>query len=274
MKKNIVILGPTASGKTALSIEIANKFNLPIINVDTRQFWKNMRILTASPSDEELQSAKHILFNTENGNFFPSLGWWKDQIKEMQFNTKIIVGGNAFYINNLRKGIAEYENHDDNTEYTWNDLYNLDNNTQVHKNDIYRIQRQVRFLKYNKTNYADYHAKYHENTLIIAIIPNKEIIHERIMKRATMYLPMYIEEVKNGIPHINYDSIIGYKEIKKYLNNEILYEDLLNEIILKTYQYAKKQLKFLKSIHIDHKISTHNFTDELYSIINQYITDN
>lgn len=274
MKKNIIILGPTASGKTHLSIEISRKFNLPIINMDTRQFWKDIRILTASPSEKELESANHVLFNEQNENFFPSLGWWSGEIQKMTFDNKILVGGNAFYANNLRRGIPNYKTYNDNTQYTWNDLYELDKNTTVHKNDFYRIQRQVLFLKHNKCKYSEFNNKYSESCFVIAIIPSKEILKQRIENRSEKLIENSIIEIKNTLHSENYNNIIGYKQIRQYINNEIQYDELVNTINLQTYQYAKKQCKFLKSIHIDYTANTHILTNELCTHITEYLYRN
>lgn len=270
-KYNIVILGPTASGKTKLAIDIAKYFNIPIINVDSRQFWQDVKILTASPSQEELQSAEHLMFNYLPGNIKPSLGLWVDHLKKIQYPLKIIVGGNGFYINSLLKGIVEYPQSNIHKQYTWDDLYKLNPNTKVHKNDIYKIQRHAFILDQYHTTFEEYQHKYTEKCLIIAIIPDKNTIYQRIVNRAPQLIQQSIEEIKNIHHHDNYNNIIGYIDIKSYLNHEITYSELEKNIILKTYQYAKKQLKFLNIIPIDIKIHDHNLTNNIIDKIKEFI---
>lgn len=274
-KLNIIIIGPTASGKTKMAIDIAKMFNIPIVNVDSRQFWKDVKILTASPNEDELAEAEHLMFNYLEGDIKPSLGIWLQDMKKIDHKLKIIVGGNGFYINCLLKGISQYNT--DNIalkEYTWNDLYNMDNNTKVHKNDYYKIQRHAFFLDNFKKSFECSDNKYTEKSFVIAIIPTKDILYERIKKRADTLVKNSIEEIKKIKHNDNYNNIIGYSEIKEYLNNQISYDKLLDIIILKTYQYAKKQIKFINIMPINYTVDNNILSEELVNMIKKFILSN
>jgi tRNA dimethylallyltransferase len=274
VRKNIVVLGPTASGKTKFAIAVSQHFGLPIVNTDTQQFGP-VHVLTASPTQEELDSAPHLLFNYLNDQQKISLGDWIQAVHQLPYTAKILVGGNGFYINSLKQGILLYDVKNNSTTYTFEDLKRLVagrtgciveqdrviiDSTVVHQNDQYRIQQQSAFISETGCTYRTYARRYTEDMFIICIIPDKAVLYERIITRTKKMLPEAIQELQN-MPHADvYNTIIGYKEIRQYLAGNMTYAMLEEKVNIYTYQYAKKQLKFLKKIKADITIDDHTIT--------------
>lgn len=238
--KNICILGPTASGKTALAIKLAKKYNSTIINMDTRQFWKNLKIITASPNSEEINQANHKLYNILDNNEKPNLGWWAQEYQKIPGH-KIIVGGNFFYALNLIRGIPIYKEllYTDTLE---NMKYYLESKN-IYLNDPYHIQRNYSFYKNYNCTFKNYPHKIQEDLDIILMNINKDYLYKKIIIRAKIMIPYALEEINSQEFQENFTSVIGYKELYNYKNNIINYNQLEEELIHKTHKYAKKQIK-------------------------------
>ena len=252
--KTIVIIGPTASGKTQLAIDIANKTGKNIVNCDSRQFWDQLSILSCAPTEEELKQAPHFLFNCLPINEKPSLGWWINNIQSI--SDKILVGGNVFYILSLLKGVPIFsvalttlekiKNISEPYNYLKENNFNISN---ISINDHYRINRALEFfLETGCTSFDQYEYKYTESLEIIFLKPNLSDLINNIHYRTQLILDQSIEEVKITDYHPNCDSIIGYSEIKQYLSNQINYQELHDLICLRTFQYSKKQIKFMRNL--------------------------
>lgn len=256
LKKSIVIIGPTASGKTALAIKMYEELGRAhfIVNSDSRQFW-SIKELSCSPSVEELKKAPHLLFNCLDNNIKPNLGWWINEIKKI--DKKIIVGGNGFYIHSLKNGVPIVKISENtlekikNIENKFEYLKMLDPEVKIHKNDQYRVERKLEFLLETGTNFTDYHNKYTEDLEIILINPGIDAIWENIQNRTKNFIDRAIEEINNTKYHENLNSIIGYKEILKFLQGDLSKDILINEINNQTLRYAKHQIKFFKRLKCD-----------------------
>jgi tRNA dimethylallyltransferase len=259
-----VIIGPTASGKTKLSLRIEENLAIPnwndqvqwnVVNYDSRQFWQEMKILTCSPTDEEKSIRPHYLFNYLSREHKPNLGAWYREIAKIE--NKILVGGTIFYIRSLYFGIPCLEIDEnirnqveaiDNLEEYFRDNYShfIGN---LNFKDTYRVKRKLEFiLQTGQGDFGAHDNKYTENLIIYALMPEKEKLLNNIEIRTKSFLDDAIKEVTSIDFVENYKTIIGYEEIWQYYNKEISYEKLYEEIVLKTYQYAKYQLKFIKSL--------------------------
>ena len=275
----IVIVGPTASGKTALSIELAKKINGQVVSCDSMQIYKDMTIGSAKPTKEEMQGIKHYMIDAVNPNERFSVAEYKIQaekaIEEIIRNNKIpiVVGGTGLYADSLIYNI-EYPNIEFDKEYRENlesqakteeglkKLYEqaqkIDKEAckKISKSDKKRIIRILEiFNKTGKTKtQLDEESRLKEpkyNYKVFAIDIKREILYERINKRVDQMIELgLIDEVKNIMNKYNEFptamQAIGYKEVVEYLENKISYEEMIEKIKQETRRYAKRQLTWFR----------------------------
>ena len=276
--KVIVICGPTASGKTALSIELAKQINGEIISADSMQIYEDMDIGTAKVSEEEMDGIKHYLV----GHVSPTTRYSVADFKKDAINaieeilkkgkTPIIVGGTGLYVDSLVNGI-EYDDYEIDIEYR-NELekiaeekglkYVYDKAKEIDQEAIKKIsendkKRIFRILEIfhstgkTKTQQNEDSVK-NENPYdyyVFAIDMLREKLYERINLRVDIMIEKgLVEEVKKLIK--KYDKLptamqgLGYKEVVAYLNNECTYEEMIEKIKLETRHYAKRQLTWFR----------------------------
>lgn len=276
--KVIVICGPTASGKTALSIQLAKKINGEIVSADSMQIYEDMDIGTAKPTVEEMEGIKHYLI----GNISPTVRYSVANFKRDAINaideiikkgkTPIIVGGTGLYVDSLVHGI-DYDDTEVDLEYR-NQLEEIAKNNgldvlysqaikidplameKISNNDKKRIFRVLEI--YHSTGKTkteqEYESRKKENPynyIVFAIDMERKKLYERINKRVDIMIENgLVEEVKNLID--KYEELptaiqgLGYKEVVSYLNNEITYEEMVEKIKLETRHYAKRQLTWFR----------------------------
>ena len=274
----IVICGPTASGKTALSIELAKQINGEIISADSMQIYKEMNIGSAKPTIEEMQNIKHYMLDFLEPDKRYSVADYKLQaekcIEEIlsKNKTPIIVGGTGLYINSLIYGI-EYSNIKTDEEYRkhleeicekegletlYKKAIEIDSKAmeKISANDKKRIMRVLEiFHETGKTKTEQEiesrikEVKY--NYLVYAIDFDREKLYQRINKRVDLMVEKgLIEEVKNLVN--KYKEMptaiqgLGYKEIKEYLEGTITKEEAIEKIKLESRRYAKRQLTWFR----------------------------
>lgn len=276
----IVITGPTASGKTNISIELAKEINSEIISADSRQVYKLMDICTAKPSPIELNSVKHHLIDFLDPNENYSAGKFVEDaeklIKKISHKGKIpiICGGTYFYIKSLIDGLFEEGNTNQesdirkklNEEYEKYGIeklqeelkkYDLETYNRIELDNPHRIIRALEYyfrtgekisLAYNLRNAQ----KSHYKTIYFAIDYPRDILYNRINQRCeNMWNNGIIDEYKNLI-NLNYEfnlnslNTVGYNEVKLYLDNILNKEQALNEFKKNTRRYAKRQLTWLR----------------------------
>ena len=262
MNKIIVIVGPTAVGKTALSVSLAKKLNGEIINADSMQFYKDLNIGTAKIKEEEKDGVIHHLFDIkEVSEDYSIYNYQKDGraiINDIinRGKTPIIVGGTGLYIKALLYDYNLNYEEENNTydEISTNDLYEMlikmDKDVNIDKNNRRRLIRAINYYKQNnksintnKTNKILYDA------IFIGLTCNRNTLYDRINKRVDVMLKEGLEEEvrffydKNIYtkPLING---IGYKELYKYFDNEITKEEAINKIKQNSRRYAKRQYTF------------------------------
>ncbi len=275
--KVVVICGPTASGKTALSIELAKKINGEIISADSMQIYKDMNIGAAKPTKEEMQGIKHYLRAFVSPETRYSVADFKQQaqkaIKEIIEKGKIpiIVGGTGLYINSLIYGIeyAKTEFDDEyrkklekiciekGLEYLYNEAKRIDPEAmqKISVNDKKRIMRVLEIYNEtgkNKTQQDKESRKevkydYH----VFALNMEREILYDRINKRVDLMLEQgLVEEVKYILKKYKEFPTamqgLGYKEVKYYLESIITYEEMVEKIKMETRRYAKRQITWFK----------------------------
>ena len=277
-QKVIVICGPTASGKTKLSIEIAKKINGEIISADSMQIYKDMTIGTAKPTPEEMQGIKHYLIDFVLPNQRYSVADYnKDALKAIdeiikKGKTPIVVGGTGLYVNSLIYGI-EYSDIEVDIEYREKlekiaklegieRLYEMAKEIDpeaiknISKNDQKRICRILEIYHTTGKNKTEQEKESRKNGpkyqyLLYGITMDREKLYDRINKRVDIMInDGLIEEVQNIVK--KYDEFptamqgLGYKEVVEYLNGITTKEEMIEKIKMETRRYAKRQLTWFK----------------------------
>ena len=277
--KVIVICGPTASGKTSLSISLAKKINGEIVSCDSMQIYKEMDIGSAKPTVEEMQEIKHYLVDFVSPEKRYSVSEYKEDaskaIEEIinKGKTPIIVGGTGLYLNSLIYNIQYNEMEVDLNyrrelekeaeEYGLEVLYNrakeIDPEAmeKVSANDKKRITRVLEIYNATGRNKTELEKKSRKevpyNYLIFGINMERSIVYDRINKRVDIMLEQgLIEEVKNLInKYSNMPTAmqgLGYKEVKEFLDGNISKEEMIEKIKMETRRYAKRQITWFKRI--------------------------
>lgn len=281
MQKVIVICGPTASGKTALSIELAKTINGEIVSADSMQIYDEMSIGTAKPDKEEMQGIKHYLI----GNISPtrrySVSDYKSDaiqaINEIVQHGKmpVVVGGTGLYVNSLIYGIdypeietdleyrAELEKiaNEEGLEYLYKKAKEIDEEAMknISINDKKRIIRVLEIYKETGKTKTQIELESRKNGVpydyhVFAINMLREILYDRINRRVDIMLEKgLIDEVKQlykkyGEQLCTSVQGIGYKEVIDYLNGKYTKEEMTEKIKMETRRYAKRQLTWFKKI--------------------------
>ena len=275
--KVIVIGGPTASGKTALSIELAKKINGEIVSADSMQIYKEMDIGTAKPDKEEMQGIKHYMLDFLNPNQAYSVADYKKDakkaIKEIieKGKTPIVVGGTGLYIDSLIYEIEyidiktdfEYRNklekivEEQGLEKLYQEAKKIDPKAmeKISENDKKRILRILEIyyqtgktkteLDNNSRKEPEYDYK------MFAIDMDRDVLYDRINKRVDIMISKgLIEEVKNIYDRYNEFptsmQALGYKEVVEFLENKISKEEMTEKIKQESRRYAKRQLTWFR----------------------------
>lgn len=276
--KVIVICGPTASGKTALSIELAKKINGEIVSADSMQIYKDMDIGTAKPSIEEMQYIKHYLLDFVSPDERYSVAQYKkdakNAIKEIiaKGKTPIIVGGTGLYVDSLIYEI-EYndieldENYRKELEYlidikVLEELYKkaveIDPVAmeKISQNDKKRIMRILEIYKATGKTKTEQEIESRKNPVeydykVFAINWDREKLYQRINKRVDIMVEQgLIKEVENIVKKYNKFPTamqgLGYKEIVQYIEGNCTKDEMIEKIKMETRRYAKRQLTWFR----------------------------
>lgn len=278
--KVVVICGPTASGKTALSIELAKRIGGEIVSCDSMQIYQDMTIGTAKPTVEEMDGIKHYLIDFVPPNRRYSVADFKKDAKQAiqeilaRGKVPIIVGGTGLYVNSLIYEIEYSEmEHDEKyrkqleerakqegLEKLYEEAVKIDKQAmeKVSKNDQKRILRvleiyhqtgktktqQERESRQKKPEY-DYR--------IFGITMDRQKLYERINLRVDLMIKQgLIQEVQSLIQ--KYDAFptamqgLGYKEVVEYLNGTLTKEEMIEKLKMETRRYAKRQLTWFRRI--------------------------
>ena len=276
--KVIVICGPTASGKTALGIELAKVINGEIVSCDSMQIYKNMRIGTAKPVPEEMQGIKHYLIDFVSPDTRYSVAEFKKDAEEaiekilLKGKTPILVGGTGLYIDSLIYGI-EYsdieidENYrkelekiieKDGLETLYNEAKKIDSKAmeKISVNDKKRIMRVLEIYRATGKTKTEQEIESRKNEIkydykVFAINMERSLLYERINKRVDIMIENgLIEEVKELLKKYKEFPTamqgLGYKEVVEYLEEKCSKEEMCNNIKMQTRRYAKRQLTWFR----------------------------
>lgn len=272
----LVVVGPTASGKTKLAIEIALKYNTEIISADSRQIYKDLIIGTAQPTIQEQRLVKHHMINfVDLDSTYSVADYEKDasKILKILFNEHDIVvmcGGTGLYINAICFGIDEIPDiSQEKRDYVRN-LYK--NNDLKHCVDLlkqydhecekfldiknpHRVLRALEVILETQKPIREFYSSKKKSffeVIFINIDIEKEVLFKKIDLRVDeMIKNGLIDEVKRFEKYKKYNSLktIGYKEIFKYLDNKKKLEEAVEEIKINTKKYAKRQITWFKKLN-------------------------
>lgn len=262
MKKILVITGPTAVGKTKLSIELAKKYNGEIINADAVQVYKGLDIGSAKVTEEEKEGIPHYLLSIkevdEDYTIYHYQKDCREIIKEIQDRgkTPIIVGGTGLYI---KAALYDYKLTEEKEKDTYDNLTNeelytklteLDKDIIIDKNNRRRLIRAINYYKENNEsinkNKTD---KLLYDALFIGLTTDRQILYNKINKRVDKMIENgLIDEVKSfydkGVKTKPLLNAIGYKEVYSYLDGNISKEEMIEKIKQNSRHYAKRQYTF------------------------------
>ncbi len=280
MKKPLVVIaGPTACGKTDISIELAKRINGEIISADSMQVYKFMDIGTAKVTKDEMQGIKHHLIDElmpdEEFNVMIFQQKAKEYMDEIYSKGKIpiIAGGTGFYINAVVNDNEFTETNDDNTireklykdaedkgaEFNHNKLKEVDPEyaSTVHPNNIKRVARALEYFYLTGQKFSEHNAEEKKkasrfNTSFIILNMNREQLYKRIDLRVDIMMKNGLLDEVKGLLDMGYDPSLvsmqglGYKEIVPYINGEWSLEMAVDELKKRTRHFAKRQLTWFK----------------------------
>lgn len=270
----ISIVGPTAIGKTALSIKLATHFNTEIVSADSRQFFKEMQIGTAAPTADELSAAKHHFIHHKSIEDNYNVGAFEiDAIAKLSelyqtHDVVIMVGGSGLYVDAVTKGLDEFPNvkpeirEQLNTTLETKGLITLQEQLKELDLDAYntiaidnphRVIRALEVCIGSGKPYSSFLNKDKKQrqfkTISIGLTADREIIYNRINSRVDIMVKEgLLEEAKALIPkqHLNALNTVGYKELFNYFNGEWTLDFAISEIKKNTRRFAKRQLTWFK----------------------------
>ena len=294
MNTLITIVGPTAIGKTALSIKLAKHFNCDILSCDSRQFYKEMTIGTAVPEPFELEAAQHHFI--QNRSVFEDYNvgsFEKDAIKKLnqlftENPTQIMVGGSGLYVNAVLKGLDYFPDVDSKIRK------NL--SKELQENGIETLQEKLKELDYKSYEkvaidnphrliraleicigankpYSYFINKEKEprnfKSIKVGLIADREIIYDRINQRVDIMIENgLLEEAKALYPHKDLNALqtVGYRELFEYFDGNWDLDFAISEIKKNTRRFAKRQLTWFRR---DTETLWFDFKDDHIQIINK-----
>lgn len=294
-KTLIVVVGPTAIGKTALAIKLANHLNTEIISADSRQFFREMSIGTAKPTSAELAEAKHHFIDSHSMNDQYNVGdFEKDALDCLQtifenHDYAILVGGSGLYINAVLYGFDQLPKASEELRKQLNQQLETEGIEPLQKQlkqldpsyyaevDLQNPQRVIRALEVCLSTGQPFSSLRNKgvkerdfNIILLGLNTDREILYQRINHRVDLMLKEgLLEEVKNlqDFQHLNALKTVGYTEIFHYLNNEWSYEHAIEKLKQNTRNFAKRQITWFKK-NQDIVWFEPNETDKIISYIN------
>ncbi|MBA4134842.1 MAG: tRNA (adenosine(37)-N6)-dimethylallyltransferase MiaA [Flavobacterium sp.] len=276
----ITIIGPTAIGKTSLSIALAQHFRCDILSCDSRQFFREMRIGTAVPSEVELQSAPHHFIQNKSifesytvGDFEQEAIAKLDSLFEKS-NIQIMVGGSGLYVDAVLKGFDDFPEIDENVRKQINADFEqfgityLQQELKKHDPDYYQKlslenpqtlqnpQRMKRFVEVSIGSGKPYSSfigqkKNSRNftPIVIGLEAEREVMYDRINQRVDLMLQEgLLTEAEQLYPHkaLNALQTVGYRELFEYFDGIVTLDQAVENIKMNTRRFAKRQITWFK----------------------------
>lgn len=271
-KPFVVVSGPTASGKSALGVDIAKQINGAVVNADSLQLFKDLPLLTAQPQTAEMFGIQHHLYGYLEATTQPKAGIWLNTILSVlnkiwqEGRIPVVVGGTGLYIMALLKGLSQippisdyvknkvqsiYDRHDD----FYADVIGYDPliKNLYHPNDHKRLRRALEIFLETKKSIMHHFQDQQENGLNkyaykVYLKPDREILYDRIHRRFDIMLNSgAIEEVDYFLKHhkegknLPVFNALGALEIAQYLQGDLSRALMIERAVQKTRNYAKRQ---------------------------------
>ncbi len=295
-RKIYFITGPTAIGKSKFALDLCKKVNGAIINADSMQIYKELKVITARPSNSDIKKVQHHLYGYVNGNErFNVEKWCLDSVKIINMLNKenitpIFVGGTGLYVETLIKGITPIPNipekikndsnklvEDIGIENFYKLVHEIDAESvdKISKNDTQRLKRIWEVHKHTNIKFSLWKKKENKKFLnstdfkIIVFLPDRKKNYIRVDQRVLKMIKNgAIDEVKKLI-NLNYEKTLpimkahGVPEIISFLENSISFEECIQKIQLVTKQYVKRQNTWWKSTKLPIFEKFNQFPDEI-----------
>lgn len=270
----IVVVGPTAIGKTALSIKIANYYNSDILSADSRQFYNEMQVGTAVPEPEELEAANHHFI--QNRSIFENYNVGDFEVDALnclhtlfeKHHIQVMVGGSGLYLNAVVNGLDNFPKVDgkirdelnarlasEGLESLQNQLKELDE-LSYHDIAIDNPQRLIRALEIcigTNQPYSSFKTNSKKErdfeTIKIGLTADRKILYDRINRRVDVMIQNgLLEEAKALLPHKNLNALqtVGYRELFAYFEGNTDKDFAVSEIKKNTRRFAKRQLTWFR----------------------------
>jgi len=271
--KQLAIIGPTASGKSDLAIQAAKKLDAYILSIDSLSIYKEIDIVAAKPTKNELAEVKHfgvdVLYPDEYFSVDIFISLYKEILSTCQRDSKnlIIVGGTSFYLKSLMQGLSPLPtitkdiswhvgNELEDLQKAYNILYEADKAymKNISKNDKYRIEKALLIFRASNLTPTEWFEKNPPKPIIkdldiYNIEVERDVLRQRISKRTHKMLEMglidevcYLEQKYSRKPHAM--NSIGIVEVLEYLDSKVSKDEMLQNISTHTAQLAKRQQTF------------------------------
>lgn len=282
-KNLIYIAGPTGIGKTEISINLAKELNTEIISCDSRQFYKELKIGTSPPNDEQLEEVTHHFIYNKSIHDNYNVGMYEDdairKISEL-FTDKdylILVGGSGLYADSIMYGIDNFPKvseevrnnlrnayEEQGIEFLQIEIKKLDPEyyNKVDLNNHVRLLRALELMKSTGKSFSSMRSGKNKNrdfnTTIINLECSREYLYSRINNRVEKMLEKGLEDEVYNLRHfkdLNTMNTVGYKEFIDYFENKISYDVAVEKIKQNTRNYAKRQITWFKKYSNSQKIN-------------------
>tara|TARA_B100001027_G_C16230547_1_gene314346 strand:+ start:214 stop:1113 length:900 start_codon:yes stop_codon:yes gene_type:complete len=295
--KLIYIGGPTCSGKTKLSILLAEIFKTEIISCDSRQIYKETSIGTAKPSNYNLKKVKHHFVNHVSIHRDYNVGIYNkesNKILESIFKKKkivILVGGSGFYADSIINGIDDFPKVENSIKEKVNLIfknegidklnsilkkYDPEYHSTVDKNNSRRVIRALQVCLSTGKPFVSFHKKRNKNNLysskILLMDLDRKKLYKKINERVDKMISIGLEKEARGLyKHRNLKSLqtVGYSEFFNYFDGKYNYENTIAEIKKNTRRYAKRQITWNKKYHDAFLVNENYLLDEIIEFVNK-----
>ena len=272
VKHLVVVVGPTAVGKTGLSIELAKKLKCEIISCDSRQFYKELSIGTAKPTLQEMDGVKHHFIDSHSIQEQYDVGQFEKDVLELLNNhdndTMIMVGGSGLFVNAVLYGLDQFPETSPETRKKLNDQYEkqglvplleelekLDPEyfEEVDKANPQRVLRALEVCRESGKPYSSFRTKEKKersfNYTIIGLEMEREALYERINQRMDLMLSQGLEAEAKAVEaykHLNALQTVGYSEVYGFLEGRYDKEEMTRLLKRNSRRYAKRQMTWFR----------------------------
>jgi tRNA dimethylallyltransferase len=300
-KKNLIsVVGPTGIGKTRLAIDLAKHFSTEIVSCDSRQFFNEMKIGTASPSQEELAEAPHHFIGNLSVEEYYSIGQYEeDALKKLnelfeKYETVILVGGSMMYEKAVLEGLNDLPEANDENQKKLQEI--------LDREGIEKLQEMLKELDPEYFNVVDFHnhrrllraidviwqtdKKYSEliavsqdsrdfNVIRIGIEAPREELYDRINRRVDIMMEKGLLEEAKGLEkfkHLTALNTVGYAELFKYFDGEWDLDFAISEIKKNSRRYSKRQLTWYRKADDIHYLQL-GYSEKDFEDLIEYINE-